>query len=315
MTAAEAYQYSITQISDAKPPALILGSGKPKDTLSMNRVNMTQDVAGDFTEIAKNAVPSPTDVQLLDYNASYKPDLGEVMHFSFSKDATVKAIVDDLTAFSNIPLLKKTANDQALDNLRFYSIVFGPKNGRVVLLRAVSERIEISKGHKLAALLTAGTFSKLTEKVFLFDKRVDCLAVGEFLFVFNKSGFERLFQYYEQLKAHAAQAVKEVTKYIQVKNIEEFTEACTTQVRFMDKMASISQQPYLPSITITDIKKVITEFSLSIPIVLDNGVEKIVFEPAPEKRWQILKLLDDDYLGSVMTKEKYAANSKVRVSL
>lgn len=314
MTAAEAYQYAIIQIADAKTPALVLGSGKPKEPVSMNRVNMTQDVAADFTDIAKNAVPSPTDVQLLEYNASYKPDRGEVMHLSLSNDGTVKAIVDDLTAFQDVPLLKKTAHDQAIDNLRFYSMILGPKNGRAVLLRAVSERIEISKGHKMAALLTAGTFSKLTEKVFLFDRRVDCLAADEFLFVFNKSGFERLFQYYVQLKAHAAQAVKEVTKYIKIKNIEEFTEACTTQVRFMDKMASIVQQSYLPHITIADIKKVITEFNLPIPIVPDNGVEKIVFEPAPDKRWQILKLLDDDYLGSVMTHAKYAANSKIRVS-
>ncbi len=63
----------------------------------------------------------------------------------------------------------------------------------------------------------------------------------------------------------------------------------------------------------TDIKKVITEFNLSVPVVIDNGMEKIVFEPAPEKRWQILKLLDDDYLGSVMTHAKYAANSKIRL--
>lgn len=314
MTAEEAYQYSITQIASAKTPALVLGSGKPKETISMNRVNMTQNIASDFADIAKNAVPSSSEVQLLEYNASYKPDRGEVMHLSLSNDDLVKAIVDDLIAFQDMPLLKKTSHDHAIDNLRFYSMIFGSKNGRVLLLRAVSERIEISKGHKIAALLTAGTFSKLTEKVFLFDRRVDCLATGEFLFVFNKSGFERLFQYYEQLKEHAAEAVKKVAEYIQIKNIEEFTEACTTQVRFMDKMASISRQPYLPHVTIIDIKRVITEFNLSIPVVSDNGVDKIVFEPAPDKRWQILKLLDDDYLGSVMTKTKYAANSKIRMS-
>jgi len=82
----------------------------------------------------------------------------------------------------------------------------------------------------------------------------------------------------------------------------------------MDKLSSVSRSPYLATITMADIKQVITEFGLSVPIVKDNGVEKIVFEKSPEKRWEILKLLDDDYLRSVMTNQKYAANSKLRVS-
>lgn len=36
-----------------------------------------------------------------------------------------------------------------------------------------------------------------------------------------------------------------------------------------------------------------------------------MFDPAPDKRWLILKLLDDDYLESVMTELKYESNSKI----
>ena len=48
-------------------------------------------------------------------------------------------------------------------------------------------------------------------------------------------------------------------------------------------------------------------------IVNENGQEKLLFEANPNKRWLILKLLDDDYLGSIMTNEKYEVNSKSRV--
>jgi len=308
----EAYQHSVAQIA-AVTPTLILGSGTSDEPLSLNRVILTKDVAQEFSDIAKNAVSQPDQIQLLAYSASYKPDQGEVLYISLAQDVKVKAIVDDLVAFQNISLLKGGVS--ATEDLKFYSLVFGSqKEARVVLLRAISEKIELSKGNRVAALLRDGTFSQLKQKVFLFDRRVDCIAAGGFLFIFNKSGFERLFQYYEQLRANAASTVKEVTKYIQISNIEEFTKACTTQVRFMDKMAAISKRPYLSKITINDIKKVIAVFNLSVPIVADDGVEKIVFETSPDKRWQILKLLDDDYLGSIMTQEKYAANSKMRVS-
>ena len=42
----------------------------------------------------------------------------------------------------------------------------------------------------------------------------------------------------------------------------------------------------------------------------ENGQEKLLFEANPNRRWLILKLLDDDFLGSIMTHEKYEVNSK-----
>jgi hypothetical protein len=54
----------------------------------------------------------------------------------------------------------------------------------------------------------------------------------------------------------------------------------------------------------------IDEFHLDLQIVDENGQEKLLFEPGVKKRWLLLKLLDDDYLGSVMTEQKYEVNSK-----
>jgi hypothetical protein len=59
-----------------------------------------------------------------------------------------------------------------------------------------------------------------------------------------------------------------------------------------------------------DIKRTIAEFSLDVQIVRDGRKEELLFESDPKKRWLILKLLDDDYLGSIMTQEKYEVNSK-----
>jgi len=36
----------------------------------------------------------------------------------------------------------------------------------------------------------------------------------------------------------------------------------------------------------------------------------ITYNSSPEQRWTLLKLLDDDYLGSEMTDRKYAADNK-----
>ena len=49
--------------------------------------------------------------------------------------------------------------------------------------------------------------------------------------------------------------------------------------------------------------------SFNLDVVVRKG--KLVFDESPKRRWLILKLLDDDHLGSSMTRMKYLSNSKV----
>lgn len=90
--------------------------------------------------------------------------------------------------------------------------------------------------------------------------------------------------------------------------------ACTSQLPMMMKLTSLAKKPYVPKVTMEDLKRTFSEFNLDIQTVCQNGTEELVFESSPKKRWIILKLLDDDYLGSVMTREKYETNSKRRVA-
>jgi hypothetical protein len=78
----------------------------------------------------------------------------------------------------------------------------------------------------------------------------------------------------------------------------------------MSKLAQIARKPYLNRVTIQDIRRTIQEFHLDVRIVQEDGEEKILFEQNPNKRWLILKLLDDDFLGSIMTNQKYEVTSK-----
>jgi hypothetical protein len=45
--------------------------------------------------------------------------------------------------------------------------------------------------------------------------------------------------------------------------------------------------------------------------VKEDGRDHLKFDPDPSRRWILLKLLDDDYLNSNMTDNKYEANSKL----
>lgn len=72
-------------------------------------------------------------------------------------------------------------------------------------------------------------------------------------------------------------------------------------------------EPHAGLLPMVDIRRTIDDFHLDVQIVQDDGHEKLLFEGSLEKRWLILKLLDDDYLGSIMTHERYEVNSKSAV--
>lgn len=108
----------------------------------------------------------------------------------------------------------------------------------------------------------------------------------------------------------ADSAVDSIMERVPLSNIDEFRAQCTGQMQMMAKLAQIVRKPYLPNITMQDIRRTIDEFALDVDIVNENGEDRLLFDASPRKRWLILKLLDDDYLGSIMTRQKYEVNSK-----
>lgn len=53
---------------------------------------------------------------------------------------------------------------------------------------------------------------------------------------------------------------------------------------------------------------------IDIDVVGQGSAMRLVFDPSPARRFQILKLLDDDLLRSVLTEHEYEVGSKMRAS-
>ena len=92
-------------------------------------------------------------------------------------------------------------------------------------------------------------------------------------------------------------------------NFEEFKKACEGHLQMKAKLKNIANKPYLKTVKIADIKRVLKEFPhLGVEIEEKDGKESLVFDP--ENKWALLRLLDDDYLGSRLTGEKYEVTGK-----
>jgi hypothetical protein len=183
-----------------------------------------------------------------------------------------------------------------------------------VFFRHYSPKKELSQHAAFALLLRRGNYNRVREKIFLFDGAVDCFSWDGALFIKNITQFQRIFDYFEELQRTARATIQAVHRQVPIHNLDDFEAACSGNSLMLTKLASIARKPYLSRVTFADVERTIQEFHLDIAVVREGDRSQLVFDSSRGRRWLILKLLDDDFLGSVMTREKYEVNSKVQAA-
>lgn len=309
MPALESLQ-GLAQAFAGNPAVTVLVAAEPEENVLIQRLNLREDLAAEFLSAARDSVPPANqEVRLRPYEAGYKPDADEITYIDLSQNAAIAAQITEFSQVQQAELFHE--DDEVIDSLRFYAIVVSPSaRRRAVFFRAYSRKKELTRRAGFAALLSRGSYNKVESKIFLFDHDTDCFAWDGYLFIHNVGSFQRIFGYFEELRARANATVDVVLAQIPVSNAEAFRTNCTGQLQMMSKLAQIARKPYLARVTMRDMRRAIDDFHLDVQIVQENGQEKLLFEGSLEKRWLILKLLDDNYLGSTMTHEKYEVNSK-----
>lgn len=148
------------------------------------------------------------------------------------------------------------------------------------------------------------------QRVLRFDDRFDMLIDTKSLYVLRQEAFETLFVDREAWKARVpAQVDLLVESGLPIKNLPELVEACQGNLNMMRKLQRIAEGGYLEQLSIGKIEALVKEFKLD-PGVISEG--KLYFDP--KNRWEILRVLDDDYLRSGMTDRRYEVNSKVKIT-
>jgi len=275
---------------------------------NLERLNIGGELQQQLHRIAQEGVAG--EIRLVEYEAGYKPDSGEILWISLNDAPAIRGAVDRISHFQDLVLFDE--NREFLDDLRYYALfarVAAHRN--VTIFRATSAKLELRRGRKIGAILRRGQYDVVEETMFLFDRTIDCWSDGEYIFINNVSNFERIFRYYEELEQRAEETLTTILERVPIANAEAFRQACTTQRRFMSKLALVAARPYFARITMNDLRRTIREHQLDIEIVRENGRDHLRFDPDPSRRWILLKLLDDDYLYSNMTENKYEANSKL----
>ena len=240
----------------------------------------------------------------------YKPDADEV---EWQRTSDLDPVVYATDKLKNLSALAPfdDADEKYKRRLIYWAVVLTANDGRqAFFFRSFSGSAELKRKKGAALVSRHGSFSRVEESIFLFDDNVDCFVFGDFIYVIRKRDFRRIFDQISAVLRRAKRAARDLHAKVPIANFDEFERACGSDSRLADKVLAVRSRDYFNQLSYAMLQPVIDEFKLGIKTRTVAGTKQLVFRTEPDQRFRILKLVDDDYLRSSMTKRRYEVNSK-----
>jgi hypothetical protein len=289
---------------------LVLGSLDSEGEPSLRRVNLFAEPQDVFKVNADASVRRLAARRgLVPYAPGYKPEVDEVLFVDLTAEPDVLAVVE---AVGQLQRQEPYGGDEAVAGRSgFSATVIGAQRGKkAMFFSQFTPKNELARSRLTAIIQGRTGFDIVRERVLLFDADADCIAWSGYAFIRSMPAFERIFSFFERARRRVDEVVATIVRAIPISNVEAFQASCRSQPQMIAKTLSVGRKPYLGNVSMERIKRIIAEYGLALRTEGEEGQEKLVFENDPQRRWLILKLLDDDYLYSEMTDARYAANSK-----
>lgn len=276
-------------------------------------LELSSEVNAAFREIIRSTLIHYTkewykhDLLVRGYAVESKPDEYEVEYLHLAEHDSIARQIEPLASPPDLGTFQEES--WFVEGLRFYVIVVKPSNGEpVYFYRYYTPKKLLSQSSFFGIRRGTNEYDRVDEPIFLFDQHIDCFSRDNHMFILKKENFHYIFRFLEEVIRTAKQTLARIQSHIPIENFDEFARSCERNPSKMRKLKNIATQPYLDSITMADIKKAIATHNLNIQIVTVNGQETLRYDP--KEQYGILKLLDDDYLQSIMTNKSYEATGK-----
>ncbi len=229
---------------------------------TIERLQVAEGLLKEFVDICGSMMGScqkglnSGDAVLVPYEAGSRPDAYEVEFLNEKDHDFVSGQLQAIGSLADIPVFQQ--DEEFISNLLFYVVVVTtPIGSPLLFFRVYSPSKELSRSKLFLALFSNGQYDRVRDPGLLFDHKIDCVAHDGYLFIFNKNNFQRIFQYFEMVKKSAREALEVIRGSIPISNFDDFEQACEGHLQKLAKLKNISQRPYLKTLTVKDLKKVI----------------------------------------------------------
>jgi hypothetical protein len=275
---------------------------------------LSSDLAEQFSESADSELSTIKRSTLVPYSAGRKPDRHEVATASLEEVAPLRAALGSIERYGDLGLFDP--DGEMAGRVDLYVVTVNAASGPIHFLRRTSAKKRLKQTNKITAIWSGRVFESLEDDPILFDTSFDAVVDGSEVYILNQRSFEQSLDFLEAAR-HAAEAtVDAAIANLSLANRDDFLAAVTSDINMISKTRSIAERlrdpEYAERMTVENLLKA-SEQHPEIDIDWDHdedGDPRLVFHPDVQRRWRLLKILDDDYLQSLVTDWVYEANSK-----
>ncbi len=188
-------------------------------------------------------------------------------------------------------------------------------NVEVHLLRHLDAGYRLNRSRRIALVFRDNVYDVLQEEPLLFADDFDVILTSTLAIIVEQRGTDGALGVIEEVRKRSREVLKEVTAGLRIKNFDEFSKAVTSDRNMLGRLRSIEElakdsryQHAMTMEAIVDLSRQRPDLALDIDG--SDGSEELVFYSDPQRRWRLLRLLDDSFVRSLITEIEYGANSK-----
>jgi hypothetical protein len=293
----------------------------PPEYYEVRELNVQKNLSHKLLEIAQNVAAESKDRDLIQHEIGYSPSTHQLACLKLSDNPDVEEMTTYLARIDTAETFEEDSD--FADTVDFYSLVssYGGKTATFFRKPATKRDLAVDstrRGGLRAYMGESNRYREFNQKVFRFDGQIDFFVWDGWVFIDSNHKLRQILGKFQavlqEVEKYSESLIEKLPSEIEIANMGDLTDACKSDGRLASKLAQVVQRDYWDQVTREDIERVIRRYGLNENGRIDYRDGSIKYSPSPGQRWTLLKLLDDDYLGSEMTDEKYEAGNKRSLS-
>ncbi|MEM3264608.1 MAG: DUF4868 domain-containing protein [Candidatus Micrarchaeaceae archaeon] len=266
------------------------------------KTEINKEIGKTLLDIGKNKIDSflkLKDLRIIDYSTLVNLEQNNIQTIDKDDVNYLNTILQDINrADLDIFDMKRSKN------LWAYAIKIG--DTKTILFRKYTENRILDRKGWIALFISEGKFNQLRGPVLTIDDDIDTIFYYDKLYILNVEQFERTFSFMDKFIGEINDSLK-VLEEKDLVDVSFMWNLCKTDPRKIKKLYKILKGDGVKSLNLETIKKLDTEYNLGL---IGKDGKKIIVNS--NNIWTVLKVLDDDYLKSPVTDNKYEVYSKVK---
>ena len=276
------------------------------------RFDLVEDMAGQVSADVLKSVEALTRKQFLDYDPSYQTSISQVLVENLDQIPELAAVDAEIRR-GDVPYTADGPSVVAMAH------AVGHGGNQVVAYRLKGPGIATRRSRGLTLIPRDGIYRPVGGDVLFYEPRFDAFTCAGVVYFTTVTLIQTKLQADDKARQLAKDTLAAVTSKLTIEGFAELQKAVMDDPSMRAKMASVARliqtdPSYAKNLTTNKLVKFVETYpDYDIPLTTLNGRTVLAFDPSPQHRHQIPRLLADDYLHSYLTDRNYEAGSKQRL--